>query len=207
MAAALPKLFLIWRFCVRKSTKFKFAALAIISTMVWGLGYGADNNAQSLSTPSSTSERLTPVYTVIKCNDGDTCKLKASDNTQVKVRLIGIDSPENAKKRGKKKTNGQPGAIEAKEFLNSLVAGKNVLLKSYGVDMYGRNLAEILFNNESVNLRMVTEGWAEVYRGKAPTGFDLTPFNEAELQAKQTKKGIWSFPDYESPKIWRKKNK
>ncbi len=194
---------------MKKLTTFKIIAAALVSTIISaGLGLRAESTEPTPeSSVASPSTALTPVYTVIKCNDGDTCRLKAADNTQVKVRLIGIDSPENGKKRGKNKTKGQPGALEAKEFLNALIAGKNVLLKTYGVDMYGRNLAEILFNNESVNLRMVTEGWAEVYRGKAPSGFDLTPFNQAELQAKQSKKGIWSFSDYESPKAWRKKNK
>lgn len=165
------------------------------------LGFAAE------SSTTSTPAQLTPTYTVLRCNDGDTCRLKTVDNTQVKVRLIGIDAPEHGKKRGKKKTDGQPGAAEAKEFLNGLIAGKSVLLKSYGVDMYGRNLAEIVYDSESVNLKMVSEGWAEVYRGKAPAAFDIKAYLQAEEQAKLNKKGVWALPGYESPKSWRKKNK
>lgn len=189
-----------------KSTVYKIAAATLMSALFLSVGHANSEVVQSSETAPPTPP-LTPVYTVVKCNDGDTCRLRSADNTQVKVRLIGIDSPEHGKKRGKKRTDAQPGALESKEFLNSLIAGKNVLLKSYGLDMYGRNLAEILFNNESVNLRMVKEGWAEVYRGKAPAGFDLAPYTEAESLAKQTKKGIWAMPGYESPKSWRKKNK
>lgn len=193
---------------MKKSTKFKILSATLTLALIPALSLGVESGLQSSATsPAPAAAALTPVYTVIKCNDGDTCRLRAIDNTQIKVRLVGIDSPEHGKKRGKKKTEGQPGAAEAKEFLNSLIAGKQVLLKSYGVDMYQRNLVEILFNNESVNLRMVTEGWAEVYRGRAPSGFDLAPYNHAELQAKRTKKGIWALTGYESPKAWRRKNK
>lgn len=186
---------------MKKSTVFKGITSFFLTTSLTS-AVGAEPPSAS-----TTPMPLTPIYTVLRCNDGDTCRLKATDNTQVKVRLIGIDAPEHGKKRGKKKTDGQPGAPEAKEFLNGLVAGKSVLLKSYGVDMYGRNLAEIVYNNESVNLRMVSEGWAEVYRGKAPKTFDITPYLKAEEQAKQSKKGVWALPGYESPKSWRKKNK
>ena len=161
--------------------------------------------AQSGATQQGTN--TSPVYTVVACNDGDTCRLKSSDNTQVKVRLVGIDAPESGKKRGKKKKEGQPGSDDAKGYLNNLVVGKNVTLRSYGTDMYGRNLAEIIINAESANLKMVKEGWAEVYRGKAPSQFDISMYQSAENEARKNKKGIWGLPNYESPKEWRKKQR
>jgi endonuclease YncB( thermonuclease family) len=158
-------------------------------------------------TGAQTPASLMPTYTVVACNDGDTCRLKAADNTQIKVRLVGIDAPEMGKKSKKKKKEGQSGGKEAKEFLNNLVVGKVVTLKSYGADAYGRNLAEIMLNKESANLKMVSEGWAEVYRGRPPRGLDLTAYQTAESDAQKNKKGIWSLTDYESPKEFRKKNR
>lgn len=158
-------------------------------------------------TPQNESGISQPTYTVVSCNDGDTCKLKAPDNAQIKVRLVGIDAPESAMNRGKKKKEGQPGAQEAKSYLNTLLVGKTVTLRGYGTDMYGRNLAEIVINNESANLKMVTEGWAEVYRGKAPTNLDINSFESAENEARKAKRGIWSMPGYESPKSWRKRQR
>lgn len=157
--------------------------------------------------PQKESGISQPTYTVVSCNDGDTCKLKSPDNAQIKVRLVGIDAPESAKSRGKKKKEGQPGAQEAKSYLNTLLVGKTVTLRGYGIDMYGRNLAEIVINNESANLKMVTEGWAEVYRGKAPTTLDINSFESAENEARKAKRGIWSMPGYESPKSWRKRQR
>ncbi len=179
--------------------------LAIFATLVTL----QTSTAQILSTdnPQKDLGLSQPTYTVVSCNDGDTCKLKAADNTQIKVRLVGIDAPESAKKRGKKKNEGQPGAQEAKTYLNTLVVGKTVTLRAYGSDMYGRNLAEIMINNESANLKMVTEGWAEVYRGKAPNTLDISSFELAENEARKAKRGIWSMPGYESPKSWRKRQK
>lgn len=162
---------------------------------------------QSNQPVSDNAAATVPTYTVISCNDGDTCRLKSSDNTQVKVRLVGIDAPETGKKNRKKQKEGQAGGIEAKEFLNTLVVGKTVTLRSYGADHYGRNLAEIMVNNEPANLRMVAEGWAEVYRGKPPQGFDLSRYKAAQEEAVKNKKGIWSLQNYESPKDFRKRNK
>jgi micrococcal nuclease len=162
--------------------------------------------AQTADVAPSSSTAM-PTYTVVACNDGDTCRLRAADNTQIKVRLVGIDAPEMGKKSKKKKKEGQSGGKEAKEFLNNLVVGKTVTLKSYGADAYGRNLAEIMVNNESANLKMVNEGWAEVYRGKSPRGLDTAAYQNAQTEAKKNGKGIWSLADYESPKEFRKKNR
>ncbi|MEN9530332.1 MAG: hypothetical protein RI932_2205 [Pseudomonadota bacterium] len=197
-----------------KSKKFKLKSGLAIALATFIFPAGQHCWAQSTSpvvssvTPSLDLKQsnTSPTYTVVACNDGDTCRLKSADNTQIKVRLAGIDAPEMSKKRGKKKGEGQPGGEDAKAFLNNLVVGKTVLLRSYGVDMYGRNLAEIIINNESANLKMVSEGWAEVYRGKKSGGLNIALFETAEQDARKAKKGIWALPGYESPKDWRKKH-
>lgn len=153
----------------------------------------------------SSASSTIPTHTVLSCNDGDTCQVRAADNSLVKVRLVGIDSPEMTKRGGKKKGKGQPGGEEAKAFLNKLLVGKPVLLRHYGSDIYGRTLAEIIINNQSANVMMVSEGWAEVYRGKKPSGLNFSAFEAAEQEARQAKRGIWSIPGYISPKEWRKK--
>jgi len=58
----------------------------------------------------------------------------------------------------------------------------------------------------NVNLEMVTAGLSEVYRGRAaPRGFDLLPYWQAEKEAKDDLRGMWSLGDeYVSPKTWRK---
>ena len=143
------------------------------------------------------------LYTVVSCNDGDTCRLTTPDNITIKVRLVGIDAPEF---KGKKKNN-QPMSEESKNFLNNLVKGKKVKLNSYGTDGFNRNLAELLVDDKIANLELVKSGLAEVYRGRPPKGFSLKNYELAEKEAKDEKKGVWSLSNYQSPKDFRKKNR
>jgi endonuclease YncB( thermonuclease family) len=81
---------------------------------------------------------------------------------------------------------------------------KTVELKCYGKDRYERPLCEVFVDGVNVNLAMVQAGLAEVYRGKHAKGFDPLPYRKAEEQARAEKIGIWSLPDYTSPREWRK---
>jgi endonuclease YncB( thermonuclease family) len=70
---------------------------------------------------------------VVAVTDGDTIKVLDSTNTQYKVRLRGIDSPEK----------GQPYGTASKTNLASIVAGKEVFVESVKNDRYfnlGRHL-------------------------------------------------------------------
>ena len=60
----------------------------------------------------------------------------------------------------------------------------------------------------NVNVKVVRNGYAEVYRGKPAAGFEPAPYRRAEAQAKSGKLNIWSLgDDYISPKEWRRGNK
>lgn len=161
------------------------------------LAQGKDAGFPSAATPAG------PTYTVVSCNDGDTCKIKSTDNVTLKVRLVGIDAPEF---KGDKKKN-QPLAAESKEFLNGLVQGRSVRLVTHGADAFNRNLAEVWMGSTNVNVELVRNGLAEVYRGRPPRGLDLDAYAKAEAEARATKKGVWALQKYESPKDWRRRNK
>jgi len=140
-------------------------------------------------------------FTVTRVYDGDTVKAKGYD-IEIKVRLVGIDSPETSRK---KRDPGQPYSQKAKNYLAALVLNKVVDVHSYDFDRYNRILGVISLNGKSINLEMVKAGLAEVYRGKPPRGLDLTPFWQAEKAAKTAKRGMWSLGDkYISAGEWRK---
>jgi micrococcal nuclease len=121
---------------------------------------------------------------------------------EIKVRLVGIDAPEISRK---KREPGQSFSYQAKEFLADLVLNKPVDIKGYGLDRYNHVLGVIYLFGTNINIEMVRAGLAEVYRGKPPYGFDLTPYWEAEKEAKEAKKNMWSQGDkYISPKEWRR---
>ena len=182
----------------------KSLKIALVSALIsyapcagaWGFSKGAALPAANKAT-----------YIVEGCNDGDTCRVRNSDNITLKVRLAGIDAPETSHKNGNKKSDGQPYALESKDHLNELIKGKTVTLSTLGVDIYNRNLAEIYADGLNVNLNMVENGYAEVYRGKMPEGMNSDLYRSAEAEAKKHKKGIWSLSRYESPKQFRRENK
>jgi endonuclease YncB( thermonuclease family) len=82
---------------------------------------------------------------------------------------------------------------------------KVIDIKGYGLGRYNRILGEIYLRGSNINLEMVKQGLAEVYRGKPPRGFYLIPYRNAEREARESMRGMWSLGDkYVSPKQWRK---
>lgn len=116
----------------------------------------------------------------------------------IKIRLVGIDAPETAK--GKRKP-GQPYSQKAKKYLAGMVLNKVVDVKGHGLGPYGRVLGVITSEGRNVNLEMIKIGLAEVYRGTAPRRFPLLSYWQAEKEAHDDKRGMWSQGDrYISPK-------
>ena len=149
----------------------------------------------------SPNTGLAGEFKVTKVYDGDTIKAEGCD-IQIKVRLVGIDTPETSRK---KRDPGQPFSQKAKEYLAGLILNKTVDVKGYGLGPYNRILGVIYLDKKNINLEMVKAGLAEVYRGKAPKKFNLLPYWQAEKEAKDDKRGMWSLGDeYISPKVWRK---
>ena len=121
------------------------------------------------------------------------------------IRLVGIDTPEKSRKKNEP---GQPYSQKATKFLAGLVLNQDVSIESYGKDRYGRVLGVVYVGQTNVNLELVRNGYAEVYRGKPAPGFDSDPYWQAEAQAKAEKLNIWSLgDDYVSPREWRGKKK
>jgi endonuclease YncB( thermonuclease family) len=101
-------------------------------------------------------------YRVIRVYDGDTITVMMAGQKQ-SIRLVGIDTPEKSRKKNEP---GQPYSQKATKFLAGQVLGKDVLIKEYGVDRYDRVLGVVYAGSINVNLEMVRNGYAEVYRGK-----------------------------------------
>ncbi len=141
-------------------------------------------------------------FIVTRVFDGDTLEVKGAGLT-VKVRLVGIDTPET----GRKGQKGQPFAKKAKQILGDRVMGRQVRLRQYGTGGYNRILAEVFSQGQNINLHMVQTGMAEVYRGRKPPDLNIEAYKAAQNKAKRTKTGIWSLGKrYKSPRQWRKEN-
>lgn len=95
-----------------------------------------------------------PRVVIANCYDGDTCTTVNGE----KVRLACIDTPEL---RGKK-ADPIP-AKAARDFLRSMIEGKEVNLKRLTVDRYGRSVAEVFLDGANINQVLVRQGYASIY--------------------------------------------
>ena len=94
--------------------------------------------------------------TIIKeCYDGDTCTTIYDE----KIRLACIDTPELKGKKAKPKE-----AIEAKIFLNNLIANKEVNIRRITNDRYGRTVAELFKNDVNIQKLIVEKGYGKIYK-------------------------------------------
>lgn len=122
--------------------------------------------------------------TVVSVGDGDTIRVLTGNKT-VTVRLACIDAPEM-----KQSPWGQQSSARLKQLLP---VGQSVTLRPVETDKYKRLVAEIYVENRSVNVNMVQEGQAVVYRQylkSCPQSNDS--LLQAENYAKQKRLAFWS---------------
>ena len=90
---------------------------------------------------------------VIRVIDGDTFEIENGD----KVRMIGIDAPELKDNEG----------LESKNHLKLLIENKYVSLikdeKNKNKDFFGRLLRYVYLEDSDINLKMIEDGYANVY--------------------------------------------
>ncbi|SFS49173.1 thermonuclease family protein [Sphingobacterium wenxiniae] len=114
---------------------------------------------------------------VIRIADGDTITLLDSTNNKIRIRLYGIDCPEN----------GQDFSNVAKKFTSEMCFQKHVCVDVKDIDRYGRTVGIVWSDSTNVNLELLREGLAWHYKH-----FDKSEeFAQAEHLARVYKKGLW----------------
>lgn len=141
---------------------------------------------------------------VVYVDDGDTVVLLSSERVQIKMRLSSIDAPESSHTTKEEGRVGQPFADKSKQYLSSMVKGRDVAAKCFEPDRYERQVCELFLNGESVNRAMVRAGFA--WANKANHGRYLRDRSVAELQedAERRKVGLWAGRNPVAPWLWRK---
>jgi len=131
----------------------------------------------------SSTEKL-----VTRIIDGDTFEIETGE----KVRLIGIDAPEE----------NEPFSEDAKSFLAKEILGKKVILQKdiSDKDKYFRLLRYVYYNEELINLKLVEGGYAKAIEYPPDIRFSQI-FNQAEDYAKSKSTGVW----YKSTEIKNQK--
>jgi micrococcal nuclease len=129
-------------------------------------------------------------YKVKSVVDGDTFWVYDGTPKGLKVRLIGINSPET---RNTGRTQVEYFGKEAKAYLTRMIAGKSVRLV-YDVtklDRYGRTLAyAYLENGTFINSEMIRQGYAQVMTIPPNVRYaDL--FVRLQAEARNNNRGLW----------------
>ncbi len=129
-------------------------------------------------------------FLVTKVVDGDTFWVNDGSPKGLKIRLIGIDTPETRNSANKK--IGYFGK-EATQYMISLIANKKVRLE-YDInrfDRYQRTLAYVYLEDGTfVNAKLVKNGYAMVMTIPPNVRF-ADEFVILEREARESKKGLW----------------
>lgn len=130
-------------------------------------------------------------YSVVRVVDGDTIVIDM-EGTDVKVRLIGLDTPEIVDPRRPVRCFGKEASDKAK----SILTGQKVKIEiepTQGVhDKYGRLLAYIFLPDGTLfNQMMIEEGYGHEYTYRIPYKYQKE-FKASQVRARELKKGLWA---------------
>lgn len=124
--------------------------------------------------------------------DGDTVTAYCQ-NRYLSIRLLGIDAPEK----------GQiPWGEQSRQVLQRLMRTEFSLLPQ-GKDIYQRQLGVIMVQGRDINLAMLAQGQAVLYRSKETP----TAYAAAEKAARTQKIGVWAQKGaQQNPSRWRREH-
>lgn len=128
---------------------------------------------------------------IVGVSDGDTATMlieQPNGKLTVRIRLAQIDAPEKS----------QPWGQKSKQALSDLIYNKTIRAEVETKDRYGRVVANLYDGDVWVNLRMVDNGHAWMYRQYS----NNLQIAQSESQAKQSGLGLWSLPEAERIPPW-----
>lgn len=114
---------------------------------------------------------------VVGISDGDTFTLLLENELDLKIRLDGIDCPENKQAYSRK----------AKQALSDLIFNNLVRVEYNKKDGFGRILGTTFINDINVNQEMVRLGYAWHFKKYS----DDPVLAKLEVEARKNRKGLW----------------
>lgn len=144
--------------------------------------------------PAPAAERIEGRATA---TDGDTI---AVEGTDARIRLYGIDAPENGQTCDDASGKRYLCGTRAADYLAELI-GRSVRVQCFQEDRdrYGRIVAECAVNGSTVvNAEMVRAGWAVEYKEYSDGRYD-----QEEADAKASRRGMWQ-GRFVVPSKWRR---
>ncbi len=149
--------------------------------------------ALSILTTAIHAETLTG--RVVGLTDGDTLTLLDTTNTQHKIRLAGIDSPEK----------NQPFGQHCKKSLSDLAYDRVATIETSKLDRYGRAIGKVWVESQDVNLEQIRRGCGWHYKKyqNEQSPEDRLSYNSAEELARANRVGLWVEEQPTPPWDWR----
>ncbi|GAV24867.1 thermonuclease [Carboxydothermus islandicus] len=139
---------------------------------------------------------------VVKVSDGDTVKVKLSSGKEIRVRMIGVNTPElSHPELGIKE---QPYGKEAFKYTKKVLYPGRIVFLEYDVqkqDKYGRDLAyvwlkkPVKITEEEVRVKMfnaqlLLEGYAQVMTVPPNVKYSKL-FVKFQKEARENSRGLW----------------
>jgi len=132
--------------------------------------------------------------TAVSVTDGDTVRISPEVESESRVRLIGVDTPETSTDRGP-----EPYGEEARDFTRRSLEGQDVTLELdvERKDDYGRLLAYVYLTDGTMfNETLLREGYAQVATFPLNTRY-VDRFEEAQEEAREARRGLWGLSEGE----------
>lgn len=130
-------------------------------------------------------------------SDGDTITGLDPQGKTVRIRLTGIDAPEN----------DQPAGQDSLRNLTQCLSGKPLIINWTKTDKYQRLLAKVISENKDCNLEQIKNGfaWHYKYFEADQPSIDRKHYAQAEMNARSQKVGLWKSTCPTAPWDWRRK--
>lgn len=115
---------------------------------------------------------------VVAIHDGDSLTVLDADKTQHKVRLSGIDAPEQRQAFG----------TRSKQALGEKLHEQSVRVEYESFDQFGRIIGVVFVGDRNINREMVADGFAWHFLKYSKS----TELADAEKSARDSKAGLWA---------------
>lgn len=159
------------------------ALLSLLAGCAQTRGAGADGSDGGSIAGTPVAQAL-----VTRVVDGDTAVMTL-DGVEVRVRFIGIDTPESVAPDQPVECYGK----QASAYTTSRIEGRTIRLELdvERMDRYGRTLAYVWIGDELLNETLVAEGYALVTT-YPPNVRYVDRFVAAQREAREAGRGLWS---------------
>ena len=136
------------------------------------------------------------IGTVVGITDGDTITVLAKDNSEHKVRLMGIDAPEKTQDFGD----------ESKKALSNYIYQREVTVDYKKLDKYQRKVGKVILDKQDICLAMIELGMAWHYKDyeKEQSKTDRDLYSQAEVKARESRIGLWQLSNAIKPSAFRR---